>query len=131
MPRRGTSYKLISYNLVMRTKEVKMAETNHPRFVPDHNHSAIQITSLNDGHVHQLLNVSYYPTLLNNGGHIHYLEGYVLFEDGHVHYYEAWSGPAIPIGDGRHVHAYDFYTTEDDGHRHRLTFVDNPGPGTE
>jgi YmaF family len=101
------------------------------RFVPDHNHSTLQITSLNDGHVHQYLNVSFPPTILNNGDHIHYSEGYVLFEDGHVHYYEAWSGPAIPTNNGMHVHAYDFYTTEDDGHRHRLTFVDNPGPGNE
>lgn len=56
--------------------------------------------------------------------HIHYTEGYVVFENGHTHYYKAYSGPAIPVGNGMHVHYYDFYTTEDNGHRHQIRGVE-------
>ncbi len=70
------------------------------------------------------------PIPTPDGGHIHYTEGYVLFENGHQHAYKAFSGPAIPIGNGMHVHYYDFYTTTDDGHNHRVQGVDMPAPGT-
>ena len=63
--------------------------------------------------------------------HVHYTEGYVVFEDGHNHHYQAYSGPAIPVGNGMHVHYYDFYTTENDGHRHRVRGVDQPAPGNK
>lgn len=66
---------------------------------------------------------------MQDGRHVHYTEGYVVFEDGHTHYYKAHSGPAIPVGDGMHVHYYDFYTTEDNGHKHRIRGVDQPAPG--
>jgi hypothetical protein len=68
------------------------------------------------------------PTL--EGSHIHYTEGFVVFENGHTHHYQAYSGPAIPAGNGRHVHYYDFYTTTDAGHRHRIQGVDMPAPGS-
>ncbi|TDT62760.1 YmaF family protein [Fonticella tunisiensis] len=99
-------------------------------FVPDHNHGTVDYTSIEDGHVHQCLDITFPPKLLKDGTHIHYVEGYVLFEDGHHHYYKAWSGPGIPVGNGMHVHYYDFYTTVNDGHRHRIKGVDMPAPGT-
>lgn len=98
-------------------------------YVPEHNHSSIDYTSINMGHVHQCLDITYPPTPSENN-HIHFVEGYVLYEDDHNHHYKAWSGPAIPVGNGMHVHYYDFYTTIDNGHRHHITGVDNPAPGT-
>ena len=65
------------------------------------------------------------------GEHIHYTEGYVMYEDGHQHYYKAYSGPAIPVGNGMHVHYYDFNTTVEGGHSHRVQGVDMPAPGTK
>jgi hypothetical protein len=105
-------------------------DSSYPGFVPMHNHGSVDYTSVENGHVHQCLDVTSPPIPIQTGGHIHYTEGYVVFEDGHNHYYKAYSGPAIPVGDGRHVHYYDFYTTEDDGHRHRITGVDMSAPGT-
>jgi len=99
-------------------------------FVPDHNHSSIDITSIDLGHVHQYLDISFPPSRTRSDGHIHYVEGYVLFENGHTHSYEAWTGEALSVGNGMHVHYYDFYTTEDNGHRHRVAGVVNPAPGT-
>lgn len=106
-----------------------MSEINNFGFVPKHNHSSVNITSVEMGHVHQCLDITRPPTPTRNRGHIHFVEGYVLFEDGHNHYYEAWSSPAIPVGNSMHVHYYDFYTTEDNGHQHRITGFDNPEPG--
>ncbi len=99
-------------------------------FVPNHNHGSLDYTSIEDGHVHQCLDVTFPPKRLKDGTHVHYVEGYTLFEDGHYHYYKAWSGPGIPVGKGMHVHHYDFYTTMDDGHRHQIKGVDMPAPGT-
>jgi hypothetical protein len=99
-------------------------------FVPNHNHGSVDYTSVEDGHVHQCLDITFPPKRLKDGTHIHYTEGYTLFDDGHYHYYKAWSGPAIPVGKGMHVHYYDFYTTVNDGHRHRIKGVDMPAPGT-
>lgn len=99
-------------------------------FVPDHNHGSVDYTSVEDGHVHQCLDVTHPPKRLGDGTHVHYVEGYTVFEDGHHHFYKAWSGPGIPVGRGMHVHYYDFYTTVDDGHRHRIRGVDMPAPGT-
>lgn len=98
-------------------------------FVPNHNHGSVDYTSVAGGHVHQCLDVTSLPIKTQEGGHIHYTEGYVLFEDGHTHYYKAYSGPAIPVGNGMHVHYYDFYTTEDNGHKHRIKGVDQAAPG--
>lgn len=106
-----------------------------PGFVPEHNHGSVNYTSISRGsvspdHVHQCLDVTYPPIRTQDGGHIHYTEGYVVFESGHKHYYRAYSGPAIPVGNGMHVHYYDFLTTIDDGHNHRIQGVDMPAPGT-
>lgn len=98
-------------------------------FVPHHNHGSVEYTSVEGGHVHQCLDVTSSPIPAQDGGYIHYTEGYVLFEDGHMHYYKAYSGPAIPVGNGMHVHYYDFNATEDDGHKHRIKGVDQPAPG--
>ncbi|MDF2607872.1 MAG: hypothetical protein K0S34_2068 [Bacillales bacterium] len=101
-------------------------------FVANHNHGSVSYTSVDDGHVHQCLDVSSPPMPSQDGSsHIHYTEGYVLFDDGHNHYYQAYSGPAIPVGNGMHVHYYDFYTTVNDGHRHRVKGVDQAMPGTK
>ena len=105
-----------------------MAQELISGFAPLHNHSSITNTSIDFGHTHQYLNITYPPTPIN-GSHIHYVEGYVLSENGHNHYYSAWSGPAIPLANSMHVHYYDFYTTEDQGHRHHVTGVDNPAKG--
>ena len=102
-----------------------------PGFVPHHNHGSVDNTSVAAGHVHQCLDVTSPPIQSQDGSHIHYTEGYVVFEDGHVHYYKAYSGPAIPVGNGMHVHYYDFYTTEDNGHRHHVKGVDQPAPGNK
>ncbi|RST74301.1 hypothetical protein D4T97_011560 [Siminovitchia acidinfaciens] len=102
-----------------------------PGYVPGHNHGSVDYTSVNDGHVHQCLDVTSPAIPTKEGSHVHYVEGYVLFEDGHTHHYKAYSGPAIPVGNGMHVHYYDFYTTEDDGHRHRIKGVDMAAPGTK
>lgn len=107
----------------MQTQEYMMG------FIPDHNHGSIDYTSVVNGHVHQCMDITYPPTKTTEGTHIHYTQGFVLYEDGHNHFYEAWSGPAIPVGKGRHVHYYDFYTSENDGHRHHVTGVDIPAPG--
>lgn len=98
-------------------------------FVPHHNHGSVDYTSVAMDHVHQCLDITFPPMASENGSHIHFTEGFVLFENGHNHYYKACSGPAIPVGNGMHVHYYDFYTTEDFGHRHRVTGVDQPAPG--
>ena len=100
-------------------------------FVPHHNHGSVDYTSVEDGHVHQCLDITSPPIQTEDGNHIHYTEGYVLFEDGHTHHYRAYSGPAIPVGNGMHVHYYDFYTTENDGHRHHVRGVDQPSPGNK
>lgn len=100
-------------------------------FVHHHNHGSVDYTSVEDGHVHQCLDVTSPPRQLRDGTHIHYTEGYTLFEDGHHHYYKAWSGPGIPVGSGMHVHYYDFYTTANNGHRHRIRGVDIPAPGAK
>lgn len=94
-------------------------------FVPSHNQGSVDYTSVDVGHVHQCLDVSS-PQIQTQDRHVHYTEGYVVFEDGHTHYYKAYSGPAIPVGNGMHVHYYDFYTTEDNGHKHR-----KPAPGNK
>jgi hypothetical protein len=99
------------------------------RFFPGHNHYLSHTTAVADGHVHQVLNVTY-PPRESQGSHIHYITGYVLFEDGHYYRYEAWSGPAEPSGNTEHVHAYDFYTTVNNGHQHHFTGTDSPAPGT-
>lgn len=99
-------------------------------FVANHNHGSVDYTSVEIGHVHQCLDITYPPTKTRNGSHFHYTEGYVMFENGHNHHYKYSSGPAIPVGNGMHVHYYDFYTTEDMGHRHRVVGVDQPAPGT-
>jgi hypothetical protein len=99
-------------------------------FVPNHNHSSVDYTSVEALHVHQCLDITYPPTPSQCGSHTHYTQGYVLFENGHTHHYKAYSGPAIPVGDGMHVHYYDFYTSEDSGHRHHVKGTDNPAPGT-
>jgi hypothetical protein len=93
-------------------------------FVPNHNHGSVDYTSVDDRHVHQCLDVSSPAIPTKDGSHIHYTEGYVLFEDGHTHSYKAYSGR-----NGMHVHYYDFYTTENNGHRHRIRGVDQPAPG--
>ncbi len=101
-------------------------------FVPHHNHGSVDYTSVEAGHVHQCLDVSSPPIpTQDNSSHIHYTEGYVVFENGHTHYYKAYSGPAIPVGNGMHVHYYDFYTTEDDGHRDHIRGVDSAAPGNK
>jgi hypothetical protein len=62
-------------------------------FVPRHNHGSVDYTSVNDGHVHQCLDVTSPPISSQDGSHIHYTEGYVQFEDGHNHYFQAyWTG---------------------------------------
>jgi hypothetical protein len=98
-------------------------------FVPDHNHSSVDYTSLEKGHVHQCLDITYPPERAGES-HVHYTEGYVLFENGHNHHYKAYSGPAISVGNGMHVHYYDFYTSIDKNHRHHVVGVDNPAPGS-
>lgn len=103
-------------------------DDKYQEFVQNHNHGSVTYTSVDDGHVHQCLDVTHPPTPFNNN-HIHYVEGYVLYEDGHVHYYEGWSGPAVAVGENMHVHFYDLYTTVDDGHRHHITGPDMPAPG--
>lgn len=100
-----------------------------PGFVPSHNHASVDYTSVEAGHVHQCLDITYPPSPTHYGSHIHYTEGYVLFENGHTHCYKAYSGQAIPVGNGMHVHNYDFYTSEDNGHRHHITGVDKAAPG--
>lgn len=100
-------------------------------FVPHHNHGSVDYTGVSSGHVHQCLDVTSPPIPTQDGGHIHYTEGYVLFEDGHTHHYRAYSGPAIPVGNGMHVHYYDFNTTEDNGHSHHVKGVDQPAPGSK
>jgi hypothetical protein len=100
-------------------------------FVPMHNHSSVDHTSVENGHVHQCLDITYPATVIKDGGHVHFTQGYVLFENGHTHHYVAWSGPAIPLANGMHVHHYDFYTSEEYGHRHHVTGVDFPGPGSK
>ena len=99
-------------------------------FVPNHNHSSINNTSIDAGHVHQFLDITFPASETNSGGHIHYLEGYVLYENEHVHRYEAWTTESIPVGNGLHIHYYDFNTSENNGHRHRVVDVLNPAPGT-
>ena len=69
--------------------------------------------------------------MAKDGSHIHYTEGYVLFEEGHIHHYRAYSAPAIPVGNGMHVHYYEFQTTEDNGHSHHVKGIDQPSPGTK
>jgi hypothetical protein len=98
-------------------------------FVPHHNQGSVDYTSMGAGHVHQCLDVTSPPIMTEDHNHVHYTEGYVVFENGHTHHYQAYSGPAIPVGDEMHVHYYDFYTTENDGHRHRVKGVDQPAPG--
>ncbi|ERI11403.1 hypothetical protein HF838_23735 [Aneurinibacillus aneurinilyticus] len=98
-------------------------------FVPWHNHGAVAYTSISKEHVHLLLNVSEVAVPLQDGSHIHYIEGYVLFEDGHVHYYRACSSPAISVGDGTHTHYFNFDTTEDVGHKHHVSGFGMPAPG--
>ncbi|MFB9761430.1 YmaF family protein [Ectobacillus funiculus] len=92
---------------------------------------SVDYTSVENSHVHQCLDVTSPPIATQDGGHIHYTEGSVVFEDGHTHHYKAYSGPAIPVGSGMHVHYYDFYTTEDNGHRHHVKGVDHPAPGNK
>jgi hypothetical protein len=53
-------------------------------FVPRHNHGSVDYTSVDDGHVHQCLDVSSPPIQTQDQNHIHYTEGYVVFEDGHT-----------------------------------------------
>jgi hypothetical protein len=119
------------YNKIKELVLLKIGKNNACHgFVPKHNHGSVDYTSVNDGHVHQCLDVTSPPISSQDGSHIHYTEGYVQFEDGHNHYYQAYSGPAIPVGAGMHVHYYDFYTTVDDGHRHHISGVDMPAPGT-
>ena len=67
-------------------------------FVPHHNHGSVDYTSVEAGHVHQCLDVTSPPIMAQDNNHIHYTEGYVVFEDGHTHYYKAYSGPAIQVG---------------------------------
>lgn len=86
-------------------------------FVPRHTHGTVDYTSVNDGHVHQCLDVTSPPIPSQDGTHIHYSEGYVVFENGHNHHYQAYSGPAIPVGDGRHVH-YTIFT------QHKMMDID-------
>jgi hypothetical protein len=100
-------------------------------FVPHHNHGSVDYTGISVNHVHQCLDITSPPIMAQDGSHIHYTEGYVLFEDGHTHHYQAYSGPAIPVGNGMHVHYYDFHTSEDNGHRHHVKGVDHPAPGTK
>jgi hypothetical protein len=95
-------------------------------FVPHHNHGSVDYTGVAGDHVHQCLDVTSPPIMAQDGGHIHYTEGYVVFENGHTHHYQAYSGPAIPVGNGMHVHYYDFQTSEADGHRHHVKGVDQP-----
>jgi hypothetical protein len=109
-------------------KKIKKNEFVHG-FVPHHTHGSVDYTSVDAGHVHQCLDVSS-PPIQSEEGHIHYVEGYVVFENGHNHYYRAYSSPAIPVGNGMHVHYYDFYTTEDDGHCHHIKGVDQAAPGS-
>ena len=100
-------------------------------FVPHHNHGSVDYTSVEHGHVHQCLDITFPPVQTQDGNHVHYTEGYVMFENGHTHHYQAYSGPAIPVGNGMHVHYYDFFTSEDDGHRHHVKGVDKPAPGNK
>ncbi|PLS18770.1 hypothetical protein CVD28_06545 [Bacillus sp. M6-12] len=72
-------------------------------FVPDHNHGAVDYTSVDDGHVHQYLGVRS-PPISTQVDRCTYTGSYVVYEDGHTHYYQASSGPAIPAGNGMHVH---------------------------
>jgi hypothetical protein len=67
-------------------------------FVPQHNHGSVDYTGVAGNHVHQCLDVTSPPIMTPDGGHIHYTEGYVMFENGHTHHYRAYSGPAIPVG---------------------------------
>ncbi len=97
-------------------------------FIAYHNHSWIDYTSLDDEHVHQYMNISH-PAVKNTAGHIHFINGFVLYDDGHYHYYEGWSGPAIPVGDGMHSHYYDLFTTVNNNHRHHISGVNNPAIG--
>jgi hypothetical protein len=98
-------------------------------FVPNHNHGSVDYTGVADGHVHQCLDITYPPMMTQDGGHIHFTEGYVLFEGGHTHHYKAYSGPAIPVGNGMHVHYYEFMTSEENGHSHKVKGVDQAAPG--
>jgi hypothetical protein len=98
-------------------------------FVPNHNHGSVDYTGVADGHVHQCLDITYPPTMTQDGGHIHFTEGYVLFEGGHTHHYKAYSGPAIPVGNGMHVHYYEFMTSVENGHSHKVKGVDQAAPG--
>ena len=99
-------------------------------FVPEHNHGSVDYTERSGDHVHQCLDITAPPTITKDG-HVHYTEGFVLFEDGHHHHYKAYSGPPIPLGNGMHVHYYDFFTTENDGHKHHVRGVDQPAPGDQ
>ncbi len=94
----------------------------------DHNHGSVTHTSCDDNHSHQCLDVSG-PAIPAGESHVHYSEGFVVYEYGHAHYYQATSGPSIPTANGSHVHYWDFYTTVNDGHRHRTKGLDMPAPG--
>lgn len=100
-------------------------------FVPEHNHGSVDYTEIAKDHVHQCLDITYPPTITQDGSHIHYTKGYVLYEKGHHHNYEAWSSTAIPVGNGMHVHYYDFETSTNFDHAHRVLGVDQAAPGTK
>jgi hypothetical protein len=63
-------------------------------FVPEHNHGSVDYTSVAVGHVHQCLDVTSPPILTPDGEHIHYTEGYVMFENGHNHHVQGVDMPA-------------------------------------
>ena len=99
-----------------------------PKMDPKHNHGSVTHTSMEDGHVHQCLDVTG-PAVITGTSHVHHSSGWVVYEDGHAHYYKSVSGPSISVGKNYHVHNWDFYTTVDDGHHHRVTGPDMPAPG--
>ncbi len=82
-----------------------------------HVHNFTWVTSLADGHVHQIIGMTG-PGILRGRTHVHYYQGVTTLNDGHVHYYRGVSGPAIHLPGGGHIHYYRGITTIADGHAH-------------
>ncbi|MET3320663.1 UNVERIFIED_ORG: hypothetical protein ABIC97_003764 [Peribacillus simplex] len=65
----------------------------------------VYYTSVDAGHVYQCLDVTSPPVMSKDDNHVHYTEGYVVYEDGHTHYCQAILRPCF----GKmYVHYYDF-----------------------
>lgn len=74
-----------------------------------HVHPFSGVTSYDEGHVHEYLDLT--EPAPNGVPHVHQYHTVTSFNHGHTHVIEGVTGPAIDVPGGGHIHYFEGFTT--------------------